>query len=587
MAGMVALVPPAGEFALDDDWSYSKTVLRLLTTGRYEPSAWIDASFIFQAYLGALVSTLFGFSHTTLRCVSLALAGIGLLALFGLLKDTLGPWPAFGIALLVLTNPLFITLGYSFRTDIPFLSLVLLALFAFKRGLTGTQRSTGWLAIGGMLAAASMLIRQLGIVVPIGVLIGSVLMGQRSLRRDPWQLVAVLVPTCAALAITFVAGMSVYDERPPREALAWDRATDLGWAGVAKATIPWLLPMALYLGLFSLPVSLASLTNRNDDFASRRATALVIGGLAVLWALVTTKTGFFGHGLLVLPLALAIVRPWGNRLYGHGPVSGVLRILLIGLACALALRTARNATSLWPPLLGLTITRKGFQINTVIAAAPDAWAVPDQWLILITACSLIGAALLIVAIIRSLRLIFRYRQPTCCLLLSVGAAAFCVTLGYAVYRGLLDRYLIVLLPMTLSIVAIPVERRRILTGLCVLAAMGFAWWGVTWERDYLARQGAMWQAARIIADTGVDEASISAGYEWNGWYREAAAIDRGLQEWRRTGSGDSFYGGFLQELSEVGRWQVTFSLTNACHDQIVAEVRYGENRVAYGLARCE
>src|SRR5581483_2744833 len=67
MAGVLALVPPFGEFAVDDDWAYARAVHQLLVDGVYHPSIWIDTSFLAQAWWGAAVASVLGFSHTSLR----------------------------------------------------------------------------------------------------------------------------------------------------------------------------------------------------------------------------------------------------------------------------------------------------------------------------------------------------------------------------------------------------------------------------------------------------------------------------------------------------------------------------------------
>src|SRR4051794_38003116 len=76
MGGALLLVPPIGEFPIDDDWAYAQVVQRLLTDGVYHRSVWIDTAFLAQAWWGAGVSELLGFSHTSLRIGTLILAAV-------------------------------------------------------------------------------------------------------------------------------------------------------------------------------------------------------------------------------------------------------------------------------------------------------------------------------------------------------------------------------------------------------------------------------------------------------------------------------------------------------------------------------
>src|SRR5688572_19157098 len=67
MSALVALVPPHGEFPVDDDWVYAGVVQSLVEQGRLEIPVWAATSLVLQAYWGGLFAHLFGFSHTTLR----------------------------------------------------------------------------------------------------------------------------------------------------------------------------------------------------------------------------------------------------------------------------------------------------------------------------------------------------------------------------------------------------------------------------------------------------------------------------------------------------------------------------------------
>ena len=56
----VAMVPPGGDFPLNDDWIYAKTVEGILETGAYEANPYGDPTLIAQAYWGALFCSVFG-----------------------------------------------------------------------------------------------------------------------------------------------------------------------------------------------------------------------------------------------------------------------------------------------------------------------------------------------------------------------------------------------------------------------------------------------------------------------------------------------------------------------------------------------
>ena len=84
---LLVLVGPRHEFPVEDDWDYSKTVLNLLQTGEFHRLEVTQATVFFPALWGALSSSLFGFSFTTLRISTLVLALGALLFFYALLGE--------------------------------------------------------------------------------------------------------------------------------------------------------------------------------------------------------------------------------------------------------------------------------------------------------------------------------------------------------------------------------------------------------------------------------------------------------------------------------------------------------------------
>ena len=120
----VALVPPRGDFPLNDDWIYAKTVEGILETGTYEANPYGDPTLIAQAYWGALFCDLFGYSYPVLRVSTLVLCLLGAWAAAHCARACGLPY---GAALLsggiFIANPFVLNLSYTFMTDVPFLAL--------------------------------------------------------------------------------------------------------------------------------------------------------------------------------------------------------------------------------------------------------------------------------------------------------------------------------------------------------------------------------------------------------------------------------------------------------------------------------
>ena len=69
----VLLVPPAGDFPLNDDWIYAQAVQGILEDGHFSGHPYSTALLGVQAYWGALFCAVFGFCFVVLRCSTLLL----------------------------------------------------------------------------------------------------------------------------------------------------------------------------------------------------------------------------------------------------------------------------------------------------------------------------------------------------------------------------------------------------------------------------------------------------------------------------------------------------------------------------------
>lgn len=164
---MVSAVNPIGEFPLNDDWVYSLVVKSVLESGYYYFSSISSANLGPQAYWGALFCLPFGFSFTALRISSLVLGLMGIIALYFLIRQLdIKPKLAFFGALVLAVNPLYFGLANSFMTDVPFISLLIISIYFFVRGIDKNLNSN--IAAGVLFSILAILIRQLGVLVLIG-----------------------------------------------------------------------------------------------------------------------------------------------------------------------------------------------------------------------------------------------------------------------------------------------------------------------------------------------------------------------------------------------------------------------------------
>jgi 4-amino-4-deoxy-L-arabinose transferase-like glycosyltransferase len=145
-----------------DDWTYAWSVEHLLKTGQLQVLDWSIHYPFAQILWGALFCLPFGFSFSALRVSTVVLAWLGAVALYGTLRELGRARSVSLIATLVLiANPVFFVLSFSFMTDVPFVSVSNIAFFFILRGLH--RRSSLELWLGCAFGACAFFIRQIAI----------------------------------------------------------------------------------------------------------------------------------------------------------------------------------------------------------------------------------------------------------------------------------------------------------------------------------------------------------------------------------------------------------------------------------------
>src|SRR5438552_7723253 len=129
---LLLIIPPQHEYPIIDDWIYARSVQHQVATGAFEMPAQSQASLVGLTLWGTLWVRLFGFSFTVLTYSTLVLAVAALYAFYGIAREVgAPPWGALLGTGLLAVNPIFFHLSYSFMTDVPFMSLLLLASYCY------------------------------------------------------------------------------------------------------------------------------------------------------------------------------------------------------------------------------------------------------------------------------------------------------------------------------------------------------------------------------------------------------------------------------------------------------------------------
>lgn len=520
LLAVVAIVPPAGDFPLNDDWVYARMVRELVENHTFFVHPFSFALAITSTVWGALFASVFGASHTVLRCSTLLLAGVAVWATArGARECDLPRASAFLCGALVLANPIFLNLSYTFMTDVPSAAWLSLAGWFQLRALRGRRPSDAlW---GGAFLTIAIGTRQIGVVVIAAFLLTEVVSSIRDRRRpDARLLLAFAAPLVVGGALYWTAFAPALGDTVS----AWP-------AGRARPTILESVPRLLhhgaaalvYMGLFTLPIGLgrlAALAARADHRSL---------GQWVAFALVCIGMLLGSANLVHGRLAIERMPMLPNVLYDLGTGPFTLRDVFL------------------------------IADNTPVSLGPWWWAIH----LLATA----SAGLLIVDV---LSVLWRWgaggEEPLGerWLFLTAWVGSLTLLPYYLITETLFDRYLLAALP-PVTILAAGCRPRadsgRVLWTAWVgtLAIFVFS---LACVQDYLAWNTARWKAIdHLRFERGIPALQIDGGFEYNGMYLS--------EEFRRRHAATQFWdmgAGWFWVLEET-RYSVFASYIPGCRPE--------------------
>jgi hypothetical protein len=475
----LVIINPLGDFPLNDDWSYGLAVKHLYETGSFRPTGWTSMPLITQAIWGYLFCIPFGFSFETLRLSTLTLSLLGILGAYQLTREM---HPSRTLAVIVaLTlgfNPIYFALSNTFMTDVPFTVITIFASLFFIRNLRNDADSD--LIIGTILVVAATLTRQLGMAVAIAFAISFIL--KNGFTRRNVLRAAISPALCIGALLIFQQWLGAMGRLPKLYNL---QGNNLLHALVAPDMFPHffavLFVALLYMGWFLLPVLLFSLGNiwgglkgGQENRIALLITSMILTGLAlILW-----NTGF----LMPAPDLSNIISAGG-----------------IGAS------TLRNFSQV--PVL------------------------PRSFWIAISAASLLGGALLVIAMgVAANRLLPKLRHGK---LNGAQAVTTFLLLSVTIYMAPLligeffDRYLIPVIPfVAASISSLSAQTstqapriNAILRLFIVALLIGTLAFSLCSTRDYLTWNRTRWVILNdLMKNAHIFPSEIDGGFEFNGLY---------------------------------------------------------------------
>lgn len=471
----VFVVPTLAPVALSDDWIYSRVVETLVREHRLHLGELPSSILVGQAAWGAVFTTVFGFSFGVLRSSTLVMSAIGGVGVYGLSRELgVERGRAAAGAAAVLFNPLAYVLSQSFMTDMHFVSWLILATWAYARGVRCS--SSRAILLGSGLASMALLVRQQGLLIPLAVS-AAVLLRRRDREALRTVVTASLLPV-VTLVLYYVA-LALGDGIPEAQRLFFTGIRQAGPGGIVAMS--WRLPyiQMVSVGLICLPFCVAVkrwpqrlariLGDRRPD------RALLVGCCFALLAFVK-----FGSEGRLVPLS-----PHFASLQGLGP-NDLLgdRLILFGIQLRWALSAIAAAAGLAAVSLIVRTLRAPRRAPSQAGAMPTATV--------LTGAVLVGQFL----------------------------GAFPPSFLFLRFADLitLDRYVLPTMALSVPLLLAASRRLEMHMPVVVVVIVIFGAFAVVGTRDHLVYEKAIWSTAEEIHAAGVPLVKLDAGPAWDGWH---------------------------------------------------------------------
>jgi 4-amino-4-deoxy-L-arabinose transferase-like glycosyltransferase len=471
----IVIVNPLGNFPLNDDWAFARSVWWLLEDGMLKLDDWPDMSLIGQVLWGGLFCKIFGLSHFVLRCSTLTAGMAGAYALYLIaMQLTADRRVAAFVSLLLLFSPVYFSLSFTFMTDVHFTATMLFAVYFFIKYLK--EQRMLFLVVASVFSAAAAMIRQPGMLIPLAF----VLAGLAATRN-----ITAILKNGLPLLFTAIVMLAFY-AWTKFSATSVESVGQVGdlWTFIQKQNLAhWFRRISqsmMYVGLFLVPL-MVLLSNEIKPVFTK-----IFGIITVVCALLT---GFFIN---------EPVFPIGNILYNLGLGPKVLK-------------DTYQYQNIHPQLPGLT-----FKVILKTLAA---------------------AGIFLMLMLLSRKYIFRpyrmkhsfFRQAKFfLLLLAIIYGVFLVAVP-----GYFDRYFLPLFAV-LGMSAIP-YRPKIKAGTAVpalLLLVFFSLFSIAATHDYLSWNRTRWKALDyLMNEKGVSANDIDGGFEFNGWLKPTNIIGNPGKSW--------------------------------------------------------
>lgn len=460
---LIIIINPIGDFPLNDDWCYGKSVKTLYEDGYLKLYNWGEMTLVGQVYWGYFFAEIFGFSFTVLRWSTLVLGFATIIGIYKLLTlAKLSRWAKLIGVLLCVMNPIFLSLSFSFMTDVPFMCVTIWAFYFFAKAL----KTDTWLPIlwAILFCYFAFLIRQLAWVFPIVWLITFVIVKERNTKN------------------------------------------------ILKAITP-LLAVILFFLIFSYIMESNDLLqeryNTKFDLLLENIKGLRKGLLIIIFSYFFESIAYLGF--LLLPIHLVYINRYTFKGYKIAAVLWTVGITAYLMRLGKVLPSLDN---IWIDFGVGPTTLYDYAGN--FTESPDPTA-PHWFWLLVTCLGIFSSVTLIFHIREMVFSVFKKKKVDSLVVLSF--VFFLVYLTPFLIVGVYDRYLLPLFPI--AIVFLGVNSPKVPQKIYQYCTCGFlgllTWFSVSAVHDHLSWNRVRWEVLNKLTES-IPKEQIQGGVEYVTWY---------------------------------------------------------------------
>ncbi len=267
----LAVLHPLADGPVADSWIYAESVRWFRASGEFRFPGYTETMPIAQILYGAGWGSIFGTSAVSLDLANVFLGIVGALLLYALaIRCGARSWQAFAAAGMLICNPCYLFLSFSFMSEIGFLAALVGAHLAFANA--EGEKQAVYLSVAAILGVIAFAVRPFGGAVILGSIAAMLIFDASRVART--QLASKLAPFAFAIVGCALIWIWLTVLRPPPWKLAQREAN---FAHIFEVPMREYLRMGvlgplLYLGIVLSPMALLRVCAKDTG------RALAVGG---------------------------------------------------------------------------------------------------------------------------------------------------------------------------------------------------------------------------------------------------------------------------------------------------------------------